>query len=91
MKNQTFGIEIELNHITRLRAAQVIANTLPCNTLGDGATVRRIGGSYDIWGVTGVDGRVWKVMRDGSIDGPDAERTGTRPHEPKRRNGGFLL
>ena len=35
MKTQTFGIEIEMNHITRQRAAQVVAETL-----GEGATFR---------------------------------------------------
>ena len=47
MKSQTFGIEIEMNHISRQRAAQVIAATLPTNTLGDGAVARHIGGCYD--------------------------------------------
>jgi hypothetical protein len=76
MKNQTFGIEIEMNHITRRMAAQVIARTLPSGTLGDGASVRHIGGhTYDVWEVEGVDGRVWKVMRDGSIAGPEQEKT----------------
>ena len=76
MKNQTFGIEIEMNHITRRMAAQVIARTLPSSTLGDGASVRHIGGhTYDVWEVEGVDGRVWKVMRDGSIAGPEQEKT----------------
>mgnify|MGYP007101881967 CR=1 FL=1 len=40
MKNQTFGIEIEMNHISRDRAAQVVAATL-----GEGATVRHTGGA----------------------------------------------
>ena len=76
MKHQTFGIEIEMNHITRRMAAQVIARTLPSGTLGDGASVRHIGGhTYDVWEVEGVDGRVWKVMRDGSIAGPEQEKT----------------
>ena len=75
MKNQTFGIEIELNHITRQRAAQVIAATLPGNTLGDGAVARHTGGSYDTWVVTGVDGRKWKVVSDSSIAGPYEERS----------------
>ena len=75
MKNQTFGIEIELNHITRNRAAQVIAATLPGNALGDGAVARHTGGAYDAWEVTGVDGRKWKVVSDSSIDGPYEEKS----------------
>ena len=64
MKNQTFGIEIEMNHISRQRAAQVIAATLPTNTLGDGAVARHIGGCYDKWEVRGVDGQVWRVVSE---------------------------
>ena len=75
MKTQTFGIEVEMNHISRQRAAQVIAATLPGNTLGDGAVARHIGGAYDKWEIRGVDGRVWRVVSDSSIDGPYEERT----------------
>ena len=70
MKTQTFGVEIEMNHITRERAAQVVAATL-----GDGATARYTGGTYDAWVVTAADGRKWKLMSDASIDGPWEERT----------------
>ena len=65
MKTQTFGIEIELNHISREKAARVIAATIP-----GGGTVRHPGGGYDKWRVTGVDGRIWNVVTDGSIAGP---------------------
>ena len=75
MKHQTFGIEIEMNHISRGKAAQVIAATLPGNTLGDGAVARHIGGTYDAWEVRGVDGRKWKVVSDASIDGPYEQRS----------------
>ncbi len=69
MKTQTFGIEIEMNRITREQAAKTVAATL-----GEGATVRHRGGTYDAWEVTAPDGRVWKVVRDSSIPGPDAEK-----------------
>ena len=62
MKNQTFGIEIEMNHITRQRAAQVVAETL-----GEGATFRHTGGAYDAWEVTAPDGRRWKLVSDASM------------------------
>ena len=75
MKTQTFGIEIEMNNISRGRAAQVIAATLPSNTLGDGATVRHTGGAYDKWEVRGVDRRVWRVVSDSSIEGPRDQQT----------------
>jgi len=70
MKTQTFGIEIELNHITREKAARVIAATLP-----GGGSVRHTGGVYDKWQVTGADSRIWNVVSDSSIDGPRAEQT----------------
>ena len=70
MKTQTFGIEIEMNHITRQRAAQVVAETL-----GEGATFRHTGGAYDAWEVTAPDGRRWKLVSDASIAGPRTHGT----------------
>ena len=64
MKTQTFGIEIAVNHITRERAARVVAKTL-----GEGATCRHTGGTYDAWEVTGPDTRKWKLVSDASIAG----------------------
>jgi hypothetical protein len=68
MKTQTFGIEIEMNHITRQRAAQVVAETL-----GEGATFRHTGGSYDAWEVTAPD----KPLMDVEISSCDAYPTFT--------------
>ena len=45
MKTQTFGLEVEMNRITRQKAAQVVARTLPTNAVGDGARVEHTGGS----------------------------------------------
>ena len=70
MKTQTFGIEIEMNHITRERAAQAVAATL-----GEGSTVRHTGGTYDAWEVTAPDGRRWKLVSDASIAGPRTHGT----------------
>ena len=70
MKNQPFGIEIEMNHITRERAAQVVAQTL-----GEGAAFRHTGVTYDAWEVTGPDGRKWKLVSDASIAGPRTHGT----------------
>ena len=75
MKTQTFGLEVEMNRITRQKAAQVVARTLPANAVGDGARVEHTGGTYDTWTVTGIDGRKWKLMSDASIDGPFEQRT----------------
>ena len=75
MKTQTFGIEIEMNHITRQRAAQVVAETL-----GEGATFRHTGGAYDAWEITAPDGRRWKLVSDASIAGPrDQAVSSSRP------------
>ena len=69
MKNQTFGIEIEMNGILRTKAAAVIAAHF-------GTTESRPDGTcYHTQTIRMPDGRVWKVMRDSSIPGPDAERT----------------
>ena len=64
MKTQTFGIEIEVNRISRERAAHTVAAVL-----GEGARVRHRGGAYDAWEVTAPDGRVWKCVSDASIAG----------------------
>ena len=64
MKTQTFGIEVEMNHISRERAAHTVAAVL-----GEGARVSHRGGCYDTWEVTAPDGRKWKCVSDGSIAG----------------------
>lgn len=56
-----FGIEIELTGITREAAAEVAANHLRGNMV-------HTGGYYDTYTITTEDGRVWKIMYDGSID-----------------------
>ena len=68
MKTQTFGIEIEMNHISREKAASVIAEHF-------GTCVRHTGGTYDTRGVSDEQGRVWKIVYDSSIEGPSDERT----------------
>jgi len=68
LKNQTFGIEVEMNGITREKAAQVIAGHF-------GTRVDYPGGSYDTRCVPDSQGRQWKVVSDASIEGPYSERT----------------
>jgi hypothetical protein len=60
MFTSRFGIEIEFTGITREKAAQTAAEFL------DG-TVTETGDYYGTFKVTAPDGRVWKVMSDGSI------------------------
>lgn len=68
MKDQTFGIEIEMNHISRARAAGVVAEHF-------GTPAEYVGGTYDTWRVADSQGRYWKLVSDSSIDGPYEERT----------------
>jgi hypothetical protein len=67
MLRAKFGIEIEFTGITRERAAKVVAEFLQ-GTYAEGGTY------YDTKKVTTSDGRVWKVMYDGSINCQKKER-----------------
>jgi hypothetical protein len=60
MFTQKFGIEIEFTGITRTIATKVVADYL-------GGRHEYIGGTYSTEKVTARDGRIWKVMSDGSI------------------------
>ena len=71
MKAQRFGCEVEMNHITREKAAKVAASYF-----GTGRaeyTARRNG--YSTWSAWDAQGREWKFSKDVSIYGPDAEET----------------
>lgn len=61
MKEQKFGVEIELTGITRAKAADVIAEYF-------GTTKSYDGGTYRAYSVKDRQGRTWKAMRDSSID-----------------------
>lgn len=60
MFTTNFGIEIEFTGITRRYAAEKIADFLH-------GKLKHEGGSYDTYSIKTEDGRVWKVMQDGSI------------------------
>jgi hypothetical protein len=65
MKNKDFlkarfGLECEFTGITRNKAAKVVAEFL-------GGTVERQNDYYDTYKVKAPDGRVWRLMYDGSI------------------------
>ncbi len=68
MKGQTFGTEVEMNNITREKAAQVAAAYFGTNT------TKYIGGSYYTWEAKDAQGRTWGFQRDSSIQGPDSEK-----------------
>lgn len=63
IKDQAFGMELEFTGITRMKAAQTIAQVINGNT-----DYTYEGGTYYTCTVKAADGREWKVMRDSSID-----------------------
>ena len=68
MKQQTFGVEVEMNNITRQNAATIAAGffgTSHYEYTGEG---------YQTWTAWDSQGRKWKFQRDSSISGPDSER-----------------
>lgn len=72
MKNQTIGVEVEMNNITRENAAKVAAGVFGTNSY------RYTGGSHEdgymTWSAFDAQGRKWKFSRDVSISGPEAEK-----------------
>ena len=70
MKNQSIGVEIEMNNITRRDAAKVAAEFFGTGRFED--TARTNG--YYAWSAWDQHGREWKFMRDVSIPGPDSEK-----------------
>ena len=71
MKNQTIGVEVEMNSITRQAAAKLAAEFFGTGRWED--TARRNG--YCTWSAWDANGREWKFQKDVSIAGPDAEKT----------------
>jgi len=62
LKNQCFGVEVEMTGITRRQAAEALAAYF-------GTSVHYCGTYYDAWGVTDPEGKEWKLMSDSSICG----------------------
>ncbi|MGN0150423.1 MAG: amidoligase family protein, partial [Clostridia bacterium] len=67
MKKQTIGVEVEMNSITREKAARIAAAYFGTGRYED--TARRNG--YSTWSAWDADGREWKFQRDVSISGTD--------------------
>ncbi len=70
MKKQTIGVEVEMNSITRERAAQIAAGFFGTGRYAD--TACRNG--YYTWSAWDESGREWKFQRDVSIAGHDSEK-----------------
>ena len=69
-KKQTIGVEVEMNNITREKAARLAAEFFATGRYED--TARRNG--YSTWSAWDEQGREWKFQKDVSIAGPDAEK-----------------
>ena len=70
MKKQTIGVEVEMNNITREKAAKVAARYF--GTLRYENTAGRNG--YSTWSAWDAQGREWKFQKDVSIEGPESEK-----------------
>lgn len=70
MKEQTFGIEIEGNNITREKAAKTAAEYFGTGRFEN--TACRNG--YCTWSAWDGQGREWKFSKDVSIEGPDSQK-----------------
>ena len=70
MKKQTIGVEVEMNSITREKAARVAAEFF--GTGRHQNTAYRNG--YCSWSAWDESGREWKFQKDISISGPDDEK-----------------
>lgn len=70
MKEQTIGVEVEMNNISREKAAKVAADFFGTGRYKD--TAFRNG--YRTWSAWDSQGREWKFQRDTSITGPDNEK-----------------
>lgn len=70
MRSQTFGVEIEMNHITRQKAARLAAGFFGTGRYEN--TAYRNG--YMTWSAWDAQGREWKFFRDVSIAGPDEQK-----------------
>ncbi len=69
MKTQTIGVEVEMNNITRPRAARLIAEYFGTSAWNAASEY-----GYSSWACKDRQGRIWKFQRDVSIAGPDDEK-----------------
>ena len=69
IKDQCFGVEVEMTGITRERAALTLAEYFL-------TVARHPGGVYDTWTVEDLDGKEWKLMSDASIRTEKKTETG---------------
>ena len=70
MKKQTIGVEVEMNSITREKAARIAAKFFGTGRYE--STAGRNG--YSTWSAWDAQGREWKFQKDVSIHGTDSEK-----------------
>ena len=70
MKKQTIGVEVEMNNISRDKAARIASELFGTNRYSN--TAARNG--YQTWSAWDDQGREWKFQKDVSITGPDSEK-----------------
>ena len=70
MKEQTIGVEVEMNHIKRSEAAKIAADFF--GTGRHSYTAARNG--YETYSAWDAQGREWKFQKDVSIAGIDSEK-----------------
>ena len=70
MKKQTIGVEVEMNNITRDKAARLAAEYFGTGRYEN--TASRNG--YSTWSAWDANGREWKFQKDVSIAGTDSEK-----------------
>jgi len=73
IKDQKFGVEVEMTGITRREAAKALANYF-------GTEAVHTGGVYDKWTVRDTDGKEWTIASDSSIR--EERHTGRREYTP---------
>lgn len=69
LKDQCFGVEVEMTGITREQAACALAKYF-------GTIAYHTGGVYDAWTVRDSEGKEWKLMSDSSIQAERKTQTG---------------
>ena len=69
MKKQTIGVEVEMNNISREKAARKVAEYFGTTAWYAASTY-----GYYTWACKDRQDRVWKFQRDCSIHGPDDEK-----------------
>ena len=69
-KTQTIGVEVEMNNITRNKAAKIAADFFGTGRYEN--TADRNG--YCTWSAWDAEGREWKFQKDVSIAGPDEKK-----------------